>query len=104
MISLVPLSPLPADPTFTLTNVTTALESVDNQHLCTAIGLEVPSKKCVSREGVLQYFISTVPDAPWQFLAGSLYKQEEQAALELVTKYFQRQPGMGGWAPGVQTW
>lgn len=95
------LSPFPADPTFTLQNLSTAIECVDDQHLCAAIGLEVPSEKRVSREEVLQYLIATVPDAPWQFLAGSLYKEEEHAALENVTKYFQRQPGMMGGVSGV---
>ena len=46
---------------------------------------------------MLQYFITTMPNASWQTLAWGLYYWEEQAALERVMKYFQRQPGMGGW-------
>ena len=47
---------------------------------------------------MLQYFITTVPNASWQTLAGGLYYcEDEEAALERVKKYFQRQPGMGGW-------
>ena len=56
----------------------------------------MPSKRCGSREEKLQYFITTVPNASWQVLAGVLYYGQEQAALERVTKYFQRQPGMDG--------
>ena len=58
----------------------------------------------MSREEVLQYLIATVPDAPWQFLAGSLYKQEERAALENVTKYlFPKTTRYDGWVSGVES-
>ena len=91
---LVPHSPLPTDPTFTLRNVTTAVESVED---CVSLGsfLGVPYESRGSMEKLVQYFITTVPNASWQTLAGALYCMEEHAALERVTKYFQRQPGMG---------
>ena len=92
-VSLVSLSPLPTDPTFTLSNVTTAVESVHDWYNL-GIGLDVPSKRCGSREEILQCFITTVPNALWQTLAGALYHRQEQAALERVMKYFQRKPGM----------
>ena len=44
---------------------------------------------------MLRYFITTMPNASWQTLAGGLYYAQEQAALERVTKYFQQQSGMG---------
>jgi len=84
---------LPTDPTFTLNNVTTAVESVENWYAL-GIYLGVLSRKCTSRKKMLQYFIATVPDASWQTLAGKLYYLEEHAALERAIKYFQPQPGI----------
>ena len=57
----------------------------------------MPVKRRGSRKEMLQYFITAMPNASWQTLAGGLYLSEEQEALERVTKYFQQQPGMGGW-------
>ena len=93
---MVSLSLLPADPTFTLSNVITAVESVQGWKSLAAY-LDVPSEWRRSREEMLQYFITTVPNASWQILAGGLYYRQEQAALERVAKKYQRQPGMGGW-------
>ena len=56
----------------------------------------MPDWRYWSREQALEYFITTVPNASWQTLAGGLYYLQEQAALERAKKYFQRQPGMGG--------
>ena len=57
----------------------------------------MPDWRCESREQTLEYFITTVPNASWQTLAGGLYYLQEQAELEkTVKKYFQREPGMGG--------
>ena len=94
-IPLVSLSPLPTDPTFTLSNVTTAVESV---HLWARLGncFDVLDWRCESMEDILEYFITTVPNASWQTLSGGLYYLQEQAALERVTEYFERQPGMDG--------
>jgi len=97
---LVPLSPLPTDFTFTLHNVTTAVESVEDWKLLVA-SLGVPDEKRGSREEMLQYFIAIVPNSSWQTLAGHLYYRQEHAALERVTKYFQPQPGMGGWGLSI---
>ena len=97
-VPLVSLSPLPTDPTFTLSNVTSAvgIRSVQDWNNL-GYYLDVPKKRRGSREGMLQYFITTMPNASWQTLAGGLYYRQEQATLERVMKYFQRQPGMGGW-------
>lgn len=89
------LSPLATDPTVTLANVTTAVEIVDNWGRLYYLG--VPGKKRGSKEEMLQYFITTVPNASWETLAGGLYYAQEHAALENVTKQFQSQPGVGGW-------
>jgi len=91
--SLVPLSLLPADPTFTLTNVTTAVESVEHLDKV-GVYLDVPSAQWLSRDLILQYIITTLPDASWQTLAGALYYLKHDAALTRVTKYFQPQPGI----------
>jgi len=92
----VPLSPLSADPTFSIHNVDTAVESVQDWD---GLGyhLGVPHEKHGSSEEMLQYFITTVPNASWEILAGGLYYQQEHAALEKVAKYFQPHPGMSGW-------
>ena len=92
----VPLYPLPTDSTFTFHNVNAAVESVqDWDDLGYHLG--VPHGKHGSRREMLQYFITTVPNASWQVLAGGLYYQQEHAALEKVTKYYQPHPGMSGW-------
>ena len=90
---LVPLCPLPSDPTFTLRNVNTAVGSVQDRNI-QRLSLGVPLRSRKSREEMLQYFITTVPNASWQTLAGGLYQIQEHAALRRVTKYFQAQPGM----------
>jgi len=89
---LVPLSSLPTDPTFTLTNVTTAIESVEDWD---DLGyfLLVPYEKRGNREEMLRYFITTMPNASWETLAGGLYRQQEHAALETATKFFKPKPG-----------
>ena len=89
------LSPLATDPTFTLANVTTAVEIVDNWGRLYYLG--VPGKKRGSKEEMLQYFITTVPNASWETLAGGLYYAQEHAALANVSKQFQSQPGVGSW-------
>jgi len=83
---------LPADPTFTLTNVTTAIESVEDWD---DLGyfLLVPYEKRGNREEMLRYFITTMPNASWETLAGGLYRQQEHAALETATKFFKPKPG-----------
>ena len=92
----VPPSPLPTDPTFTLRNVTTAVGTVQNWvGLCAY--LQMSRAKHKSREEFLQYYITTAPNASWQSLAGCMYCLNDHAALERVTKYFRRQPGIGGW-------
>ena len=42
---------------------------------------------------MLQYFITTVPNASWQTLAGGLYHTQDRTALERVKKHFRPQPG-----------
>jgi len=78
-------------PTFTLTNVTTAIESVEDWD---DLGyfLLVPYEKRGNREEMLRYFITTMPNASWETLAGGLYRQQEHAALETATKFFKPKP------------
>ena len=92
-VSWVPLVLPPTDPTFTLHKVTTAVESVQHWKRLGAY-LGVPLTWCESREKMFQCFITAVPNASWQTLAGGLYYRQELKALERVTKYFQPQPGM----------
>lgn len=91
---MVPLSFFPTDPTFTVSNVTIAVESVQDWNFL-GVYLGVPGKKRGSKREMLQNFITTMPNASWQTLAGDLYSLQEHAALERVKRYFQ--PGMGEW-------
>lgn len=50
---------------------------------------------------MFQYFISTMPDASWQTLAGVLYSLREHAALKKVKRYFQVHQGSYEWVSGV---
>ena len=92
--SLIPLSLLPTDPTFTLHNVTIAVKSV---HSARVFGyyFDIPVGRSSTREKILRTFITTVPNASWETLAGGLYQVQEHAALQRVTEYFQPQPGIG---------
>jgi len=92
-VPLVSLSPLVSDTSFTLQNVTTAVESVNSQG---SLGfyLGVPRRKYRSGKEILQYFITTVPRASWETLAGGLCYQQEHAVLETVKEYLRPQPGM----------
>jgi len=96
-VSWVPSVLLPTDPTFTLHKVTTAVEGVQDWKRLGAY-LGVPLAWRGSREKMFQCFITAIPNASWQTLAGGLYYRQELTALERVTKYFQPQPGMGRWA------
>ena len=87
---------LPTDATFTLTNVMSALETVQKwDDLYDQ--LEIPYTKQVhEKRPAFNYYINTCPGASWSALAGALYYRGEQTALTKVTSYFQRQPGMCG--------
>ena len=88
---------LPTDTTFTLTNVMSALETVqDWEDLAGRLG--IPLTKWYGKGGntIMNYFLSICPGASWSALAGVLYYCEEQTALTKVSGYFQRQPGMCG--------
>lgn len=93
IITVVSLSLLPADYTFTLSNVTAAIRSVQDWDGL-GLYLGVPGKKRWSKEEMLQYFFTTVPNASWETLAGGLCYQQEHAALETVKEYLQPQPGI----------
>ena len=45
---------------------------------------------------MVNYYITSMPSASWELLAGALYYHGERTALTKVTSYFQRQPGMCG--------
>ena len=86
-----------ADTTFTLTNVMSTLETVQNR---SDLGrqLGVPWSKWYKKGGdtIINYYINICPGASWSALAGVLYYRGEQTALTKVSSYFQRQPGMCG--------
>lgn len=87
---------LPLDPTFTLSNLITAVESVKHWWGRDRLAerLQVPQSRQGSKDVMLLYFISAVSNASWQTLAGSLYYLKEQTALIKVRSYFKRQPGV----------
>lgn len=86
-------SPYLPDPTFTLPNIISKLETV--QDWSTLGGwLGVPSSKRESREVTLNYYCTTVPNASWQRISGTLHCMQEHKALENVKNCFERQPGM----------
>ena len=82
-----------SDSEFTLSNIISKLETVQNW---SKLGdwLGVPSSKRESREVTLNYYCTTVPNASWQRISGTLHCMEEYKALESVRNYFERQPGM----------
>ena len=87
---------LPTDTTFTLTNVMSTLETVQDWEGLVR-QLELPySKRVNGKEPAFNYFITTIPSASWQLLAGALYCCGEKRGLTTVTLYFQRQPGVCG--------
>ena len=49
----------------------------------------------------MEYFITAVPRASWETLAGQLYYMQQHEALEKVKVYIQQQPGMGEQDSGV---
>ena len=88
---------LPIDTTFTLTNVISALETVQKwRDLCKPLG--IPFVKRWQRNGdtLMNYYLNSCPGASWSALAGALYYNREQTALTKVSSYFQKQPGMCG--------
>ena len=86
---------LPADTSFTLNNICSTLETVQNWRGLSR-QLEIPPSKW-GKQQMVNYFVTNMPSASWQLLAGALYCLGEQTALTKVTSYFQRQPGMCGW-------
>ena len=85
---------LSTDTTFTLSNVWSTLDTVQDW-----VGLHnklrIPYSKRGEQETV-NYIVTNMPSASWELLAGALYYCGEQTALTKVTSYFQRQPGMCG--------
>lgn len=83
----------PADATFTLTNVLSTLETVQEWN---KLGdkLHVPYTKQDSKDTMMNYYVTSIANASWQMLAGALYYCGEQTALKKVKAYFQRQRGM----------
>lgn len=56
--------------------------------------LQVPShKREESKDIMVNYFVTSVPNASWEKLAGALYYYGEENALTVVKSYFQRKPG-----------
>ena len=89
---------LPTDTTFTLTNVMSILERVQEWQALFR-QLEMPWTKYEhGKKPAFNYYITSMPSASWQLIAGVLYYCGEQTALTKVTSYFQRQPGMCGGA------
>ena len=88
---------LPTDTTFTLTNVMSTLETVqDWENLGAQLGIPYPKWKWKDGDTIINYYITGCPGASWSALAGALYYHGEQTALTKVSSYFQRQPGMCG--------
>jgi len=84
-----------SDPTFTLSNVTSAVQAVsDWNQFCNR--LQFPLRKRKTTKEIMEYFITAVPRASWETLAGQLYYMQQHEALEKVKEYIQQQPGMGG--------
>ena len=82
---------LPTDTTITLRNICSTLDTVqDWWRLGNLLG--IPESKWGKQE-MVNYFVTNIP-ASWQLLAGALYYRSERTALQKVTSYFQRQPGM----------
>lgn len=91
----------PPDPTLTLPNVITVVGMVKNWKVLGGY-LLVPDSKMKTREEMLDYFITTTPGASWETLAGHLYYMQQDKALEKMSDYLKRQPGMGGWSLTAQ--
>ena len=90
------ISHSPADTTFTLTNVLSTLETVQEWN---KLGdkLHVPYTKQDSKDTMMNYYVTSIANASWQMLAGALYYCGEQTALKKVKAYFQRRRGMRWW-------
>ena len=85
---------LPTDTTFTLRNVWSTLDTVQNWD---GLHNQLQTPLCKRRkQETVNYIVTTMPSASWQLLAGAVYYLGEQTALTKVTSYFQRQPGMCG--------
>ena len=94
---------LPIDTTFTLTNVMSALETVQkSEDLARQLG--IPLTKWFRKGGntIMNYFLSICPGASWSALAGALYYCGEQTAFTKVSSYFQRQPGMSAFRSALR--
>ena len=85
---------LPTDTTFTLTNIWSTLDTVQDWGGL-SVQLEIPDSKW-GRQEMMNYYITGMPSASWQLMAGALYYLGQQNSLRKVTSYFQRQPGMCG--------
>ena len=80
-------------PTFTYFNVLSSVQTVKNWD---ELGkyLQVPShKRQKNKDIMVNYFVTSVPNASWEKLAGALYYYGEENALKKVKTYFQRKPG-----------
>ena len=82
-----------AVPTFTFFNVLSSVLTVENWDQLGKY-LQVPShKREESKDIMVNYFVTSVPNASWEKLAGALYYYGEENALTVVKSYFQRNPG-----------
>ena len=99
---------LPADPTLTINNLYLVTSSVQNWYglggYYTGLGVplavrdEIRDNPAILTEedkmaAMLQYFLNNVPMASWQKVAGALYYDEEEAALQAVKKFLPVTPG-----------
>ena len=79
-------------PTFTFFNVLSSVLTVKNWDQLGKY-LQVPSHKRKSKDIMVNYFVTSVPNASWERLAVALYYYGEENALTVVKSYFQRNPG-----------
>ena len=108
MCSSLSLSP---DPTLTVEAVAAALQTVRYWEVVAGwLGVPVPIRHSISashstdedrNKALAEYFISTLHAPSWSTLAGVLYYEEEEAALQAVSSHLQREDGTlacgGGW-------
>ena len=104
-LHLVSMLCFPSDASLTLPKVLAAVRTVDVGRLGDV--LEVPDTKKDEvkqqsasveewREGLVKYYVDTIPNASWEDLGGSLLWSEEDAAMEEVKVYIKPTEGEYG--------
>ena len=94
-----------ADNTLTLENVIKAVATVSMHWYVLGSKLAVPESKLdeirqrysaddLRKEALWKYWLEYMPNASWDILPGWLFYMEEVSALQAVSKYTNKEPGI----------